>query len=248
MHAIEFLKDPAKVALKPVYAVYGDDAFLRRETLQEIGRAALPGGEDDDLSVARFPGDSANLADVLDELRTLPFFSKRRLVIVEGGRPVRHGAPQGAGGVRRAAVGERGARALGQGLAVEHEAGQARREGRAGGRVQGAARPDADPLAGPRRQGALPGRSSTRGRPSCCWSWSARRWGCWSPRSRSSRSTSGRRGRSTATTWPGWSAPGGSRPSGSCSTPRPPAAATSPWNTSTAWSRPASTRSACSRR
>lgn len=87
MHAIEYLKDPAKVALKPVYAVFGDDAFLRRETLHEIARAALPGGDDDELSVARFPGESAGLADVLDELRTLPFFSKRRLVIVEGADP-----------------------------------------------------------------------------------------------------------------------------------------------------------------
>ncbi|MCA1686637.1 MAG: DNA polymerase III subunit delta [Planctomycetia bacterium] len=87
MHAIEFLKDPAKVALKPVYAVYGDDSFLRRETLQEVGLAALPGGEDDDLSVARFPGETTPLASVLDELRTLPFFSKRRLVIVEGADP-----------------------------------------------------------------------------------------------------------------------------------------------------------------
>jgi len=86
MHAIEFLKDPAKVPLKPIYAVYGDDAFLRRETLQDVRRVALP-GEQDDLSVARFSGDSAKLADVRDELRTLPFFSKRRLVVVEGADP-----------------------------------------------------------------------------------------------------------------------------------------------------------------
>ena len=86
MHAIEFLKDPAKVPLKPVYAVYGDDSFLRRETLHEIFHAALP-GEEDDLSVSRFAGESAGLADVLDELRTLPFFAKRRLVVVEGADP-----------------------------------------------------------------------------------------------------------------------------------------------------------------
>src|SRR5205085_1574249 len=86
MHAIEFLKDPAKVPLKSVYAVHGDDAFLRRETLQEIRRAALP-GEDEELSVSRFTGDSATLADVIDELCTLPFFSRRRIVIVEGADP-----------------------------------------------------------------------------------------------------------------------------------------------------------------
>ncbi len=86
-HAIEFLKNPANVPLKPVYAVFGDDAYLRRETLHEVRRVALPGGEDDDLSIARFPGESAKLADVFDELRTLPFFAKRRLVVVEGADP-----------------------------------------------------------------------------------------------------------------------------------------------------------------
>jgi DNA polymerase III subunit delta len=86
MHAIEFLKDPAKVPLKAVYAVFGDDAFLRRETLQEIRRGALP-GDDQDLSLSRLPGDSVKLAAVMDELRTLPFFSKRRLVVIEGADP-----------------------------------------------------------------------------------------------------------------------------------------------------------------
>ena len=85
MHAIEFLKDPGKHAPRPVYAVFGDDSYLRRETLQLIREAVLPG--EDDLSVARFSGDSARLADVLDEVRTLPFFSKRRIVVVEGADP-----------------------------------------------------------------------------------------------------------------------------------------------------------------
>lgn len=88
MHAIDLLKEPGKVPVVPVYAVHGDDAFLRREALREIRRATLGGdAEDDGLAVARFAGDSATLADVLDELRTLPFFSTRRLVVVEGADP-----------------------------------------------------------------------------------------------------------------------------------------------------------------
>ena len=87
MHAIEFLRHSAKLPGKPVYAIYGDDAFLRTETLETIGKSLFPGGEDDDLATRRFAGDQANLADVLDEVRTLPFFSKRRLVIVEGADP-----------------------------------------------------------------------------------------------------------------------------------------------------------------
>ena len=86
MHAIEFLRDPAKVPVKPVYAVFGDDPFLRRESLETIGRVVLQ-GEDDALAVARFAGEQASLADVLDEVRTLPFFSSRRVAIVESADP-----------------------------------------------------------------------------------------------------------------------------------------------------------------
>lgn len=84
MHALELLRNPALIPVKPVYAVFGDDAFLRREALEIIARANTQGGEEDDLGVSRFAGDQASLADVLDEVRTLSFFSKRRVVIVDG--------------------------------------------------------------------------------------------------------------------------------------------------------------------
>ncbi len=88
MHCIDLLKNPAKVPAVPVYVVFGDDVFLRREALREIRRAALSGADaDDELAVARFAGETAKLADVLDELRTLPFFSKKRVVIVDNADP-----------------------------------------------------------------------------------------------------------------------------------------------------------------
>ncbi len=86
MHAIDFLRDPAKVAAKPIYAVFGDDVFLRRETMTVICRVIL-GNEADEMAVVRFAGDHAKLADVLDEVRTLSFFSKRKVVIVENADP-----------------------------------------------------------------------------------------------------------------------------------------------------------------
>ena len=45
------------------------------------------GDEADEMAVSRFEGKATSLADVLDELRTLPFFSKRRIVIVEEADP-----------------------------------------------------------------------------------------------------------------------------------------------------------------
>src|SRR5262245_46582701 len=86
MHAIDFLREPSKVPVKPVYAVYGDDAFLRGETLTAICREVLRGDEDE-LGMVRFAGDDATLADVLDEVRMLPFFSKRKVVFVDTADP-----------------------------------------------------------------------------------------------------------------------------------------------------------------
>src|SRR5262245_37546753 len=86
MHALEYLKNPTGAGVRPIYALYGEDAFLRREALAAIVHSAL-GGETDDLAVTRFPGESATLADVLDEVRTLPFFAPKRVVVVEGADP-----------------------------------------------------------------------------------------------------------------------------------------------------------------
>jgi DNA polymerase-3 subunit delta len=83
MLAFEFLRKGSAGAIKPVYAVFGDDPYLRRETIDVIVGLAL-GPDPDATAVNRLAGDHADLADVLDELRTLPFLSKRRLVIVEG--------------------------------------------------------------------------------------------------------------------------------------------------------------------
>ena len=86
MHAIDFLKNPSKVPVKPVYAVFGDDPFLRRESLATIRRQVLH-GDDEELGLTRFAGDQASLADVIDEVRTLPIFVKRKIVIVDGADP-----------------------------------------------------------------------------------------------------------------------------------------------------------------
>ncbi len=67
--------------LEPLYLVEGPEAFLRSQAI-----AALRGhvsGADGKPAETRFEGDKATLAPILDELRTLPFFSPLRLVHVE---------------------------------------------------------------------------------------------------------------------------------------------------------------------
>ena len=73
-------------SLQPVYAVYGSEAFLKREAVRRIVNLVLA-GEPASLGPTRIDGETAELADALDELRTLSLLGGRRLVIVEPADP-----------------------------------------------------------------------------------------------------------------------------------------------------------------
>ncbi len=82
MHALDWLRDAGRQSIRPVYAIFGSDHYLVRESITAVSRAAFPEPEDE-AAITRFAGPQAGLADVLDELFTLPFFGRRRLVMVE---------------------------------------------------------------------------------------------------------------------------------------------------------------------
>jgi DNA polymerase III subunit delta len=64
-----------------IFVVYGKNHRAVIEHIEKITERVL-GQSDRQVSLTSFEGDSAVLADVLDELRTLPFLSERRLIIV----------------------------------------------------------------------------------------------------------------------------------------------------------------------
>ena len=68
---------------KPIYVVYGPESFLRDQAIARI-RELTVGADPDPLACSEFDGD-AELAEVLDELRTLPMLAPYRLVVVKGG-------------------------------------------------------------------------------------------------------------------------------------------------------------------
>jgi DNA polymerase-3 subunit delta len=71
----------ARDGSKPVYAVFGPDDFLRRQAIGQIVKTVL-GDPPAPMAQVDVDGPQAKLADVLDELRTLPFLADVRLVIV----------------------------------------------------------------------------------------------------------------------------------------------------------------------
>ncbi len=82
MHAFELIGKSELGTVRPIYAIYGDDPYLRREAILAIVKAAM-GGEEEEMGVSRMAGAQADLAKVFDELRTLPFLAPRRVVVVE---------------------------------------------------------------------------------------------------------------------------------------------------------------------
>ncbi len=86
MNALEWLRDFKQNLIRPVIVVFGDDSYLIRESIHAVVRAVFP-DPDSEASVTRFAGSGVSLADVLDEVRTVPFFSRNRLVVVDEADP-----------------------------------------------------------------------------------------------------------------------------------------------------------------
>jgi DNA polymerase-3 subunit delta len=84
--ALAVLEKPSALEQKPVYVVYGDEEFLRSSVIDAI-RSVVLGDDGDEFGVGRFDGKTAALADLLDELATLPFLTPRRLVVLSNADP-----------------------------------------------------------------------------------------------------------------------------------------------------------------
>jgi DNA polymerase-3 subunit delta len=82
MDSLQFLGQIAKSQPQPIYVLFGDEDFLKREALTAI-RRHLVGDDPDPLAYTALPGEQAKFAAVVDELSTLPFLCPRRLVVIE---------------------------------------------------------------------------------------------------------------------------------------------------------------------
>ncbi len=65
----------------PIYAIFGNDGFLRMRAMNEVIEEVL-GDDRDNMALAEFDGPKAELADVLDECRTPSLLAPVRLVCV----------------------------------------------------------------------------------------------------------------------------------------------------------------------
>lgn len=81
--ALDYLAAPSKHPPKAVCAVFGDETFLRRQTILAL-RAAVLGGDDGDFSLSSFEGRDTLFRDVHEVLSTVAMFGgDRRMAVVE---------------------------------------------------------------------------------------------------------------------------------------------------------------------
>jgi DNA polymerase-3 subunit delta len=85
MDALAFLK-VANAKLQPVYALVGDEPFLKRHARERIIATAI-GDDDPSFAVGVYAGDKLAFSVVRNELETLPVLAPCRVVIVESADP-----------------------------------------------------------------------------------------------------------------------------------------------------------------
>ena len=65
---------------KPVYLLYGEEAFLKQSYKKKL-RAAISG--DDTMNYNYFEGKGLDVNELISLADTMPFFSERRLILIE---------------------------------------------------------------------------------------------------------------------------------------------------------------------
>lgn len=67
--------------LKGAYLLYGEETYLKKQYRDRLSKAVLP--EDDRMNYAYYEGKGIHPAELIDLAETMPFFSERRLIVVE---------------------------------------------------------------------------------------------------------------------------------------------------------------------
>lgn len=75
-----------------VYLFYGEEAYLKQQYKAKLKQAVLPDGDIMNLNV--YSGKGIDVQMVIDQAETMPFFAKRRLIIVEDSGLFKAASPQ----------------------------------------------------------------------------------------------------------------------------------------------------------
>lgn len=74
-------EDIKKGSFQPVYLLYGEEAYLKKQYRQKLKYALS--SEEDIMNVGIFEGKQINPGELIDLAETLPFFADHRLILIE---------------------------------------------------------------------------------------------------------------------------------------------------------------------
>ena len=77
----ELNEDLKSGQLAPVYLLYGEEAYLKRQYKERLGKVLIP--ELEGMNYAYYEGKGIAIGEVIDQAETLPFFAEHRLIIIE---------------------------------------------------------------------------------------------------------------------------------------------------------------------
>src|SRR5262245_51291506 len=86
MDALSYLEKVAKTKPAPLFALTGDEDFLKRQARNKLV-ADLLEEADADFALSTYAGDVALWPTIRSELETLPFLAPRRVVVIEQADP-----------------------------------------------------------------------------------------------------------------------------------------------------------------
>ncbi len=75
--------------LKQIYLLYGEEAYLIKQYRDRLKAALM--GDGDAMNYHYFEGKDINIGEIIDLAQTLPFFSDRRVIIMENSGLCKHG-------------------------------------------------------------------------------------------------------------------------------------------------------------
>ena len=76
----ELIKDIKNKDFKKIYLIYGEEEYLKKQYRDMLKEAVV---SDDTMNYSYFSQDGCNVRNIIDVCETMPFFSERRLVVIE---------------------------------------------------------------------------------------------------------------------------------------------------------------------
>ena len=86
------LNDIKTEQFRPVYLLYGEEAYLRRQYRDRLGEAIV--SAEDSMNRTVYSGSKTDPLQVIDTGETMPFFAERRLIIIEDSGFLKSASPE----------------------------------------------------------------------------------------------------------------------------------------------------------